>query len=231
MKRSATATVPGKLILFGEHSVVHGKLALATSLGLYTRGFATLTEDATVRLLLPDLAPAEQHTEWTLERLLAVQSQAQTLCSNASDVSLVSALQLSAQLEEHLHELTSSKGIKAFLFFLLSAIDLSKLSPSSGVTLRIVSELPRGAGLGSSAAYSVALVASMLHLFGVAANDDQLALINAWAYQCERVLHGNPSGVDNSVCTYGNRACCDFSRFPGSFLRFTRPAGMQKVQG
>lgn len=38
--------------------------------------------------------------------------------------------------------------------------------------------------------------------------------INALAFQCERILHGNPSGVDNSVCTYG------------SFLRFSKPGGM-----
>lgn len=41
--------------------------------------------------------------------------------------------------------------------------------------------------------------------------------VNALAFQCERILHGNPSGVDNSVCTYG------------SFLRFSKPGGMHPV--
>lgn len=32
---------------------------------------------------------------------------------------------------------------------------------------------------------------------------EDLEVINKWAFQGERVIHGNPSGVDNAVSTWG----------------------------
>ncbi|XP_073027797.1 mevalonate kinase-like isoform X3 [Primulina eburnea] len=79
----------------------------------------------------------------------------------------------------------------------------------------VTSELPLGAGLGSSAAFCVAISAALLALsesvkldfshqgwqkFG----ENELELLNKWAFEGEKIIHGKPSGIDNTVSTYGN---------------------------
>lgn len=86
-----------------------------------------------------------------------------------------------------------------------------------GVKIGLASRLPTAAGLGSSAAFSVCLSSALLLWQGyisqpTVTNDNQdtaawkdadLELINQWAFQAEKIIHGNPSGIDNSISTYG----------------------------
>ncbi len=62
------------------------------------------------------------------------------------------------------------------------------------------SDLPTYGGLGSSAAFSVALVRYMSYVHHLDLNDAQ---VNRFAYEGEKVFHGNPSGIDNAMATYG----------------------------
>lgn len=61
---------------------------------------------------------------------------------------------------------------------------------------------PIGAGLGSSAAFSVALASALWSLVHPDVGLDQ-AKVNEYAFASEVVLHGTPSGVDNTVALYG----------------------------
>ncbi|NXQ87252.1 KIME kinase, partial [Nyctibius grandis] len=91
----------------------------------------------------------------------------------------------------------------------------AKYGDVPSVDILVWSELPTGAGLGSSAAYAVCLAAALLTACGAIScplkegestarwTEEELALINSWAFQGERVIHGNPSGVDNAVATWG----------------------------
>lgn len=62
------------------------------------------------------------------------------------------------------------------------------------------SDIPIGVGMGSSAALSVATAAAETALEGKKWN---LESINSMAYELEKKHHGNPSGGDNTIVTYG----------------------------
>ena len=69
----------------------------------------------------------------------------------------------------------------------------------AGVDIQIQSRVPRGMGLGSSAAIAVAIIRGMNKEFDLGLEDER---VNAIAFECEKLAHGTPSGVDNTVSTY-----------------------------
>jgi len=81
----------------------------------------------------------------------------------------------------------------------------------------VTSDLPIGAGLGSSAAFCVSMSGALLTAAGAVGvaggssaeewelfGKDDLELVNQWAFQGEKIIHGKPSGIDNSVSTFGS---------------------------
>jgi mevalonate kinase len=68
------------------------------------------------------------------------------------------------------------------------------------VKLQVHSDIPIGAGLGSSAAFSVCLVGCFYRLKNRTINQEE---INQLAYQIECLFHGTSSGIDNTISTYG----------------------------
>lgn len=98
----------------------------------------------------------------------------------------------------------------AFLYLFLSLG--SETSPGAEYAMR--STIPIGAGLGSSASVSVCIAAALLvqcrALSGPHTDqqsseaEQQLERINRWAFVGEMLIHGNPSGVDNTVSTNGH---------------------------
>ncbi|MDX1481554.1 MAG: hydroxymethylglutaryl-CoA reductase, degradative [Woeseiaceae bacterium] len=66
--------------------------------------------------------------------------------------------------------------------------------------IRIETRIPPGAGLGASAAFAVALIRAMDRLYDKNLADDD---VDALAFECEKLAHGTPSGIDNALATYG----------------------------
>ncbi|XP_068506180.1 protein FAM222A isoform X2 [Syngnathus scovelli] len=208
--RECIVSAPGKAILHGEHAVVHGKVALTVSLNLRTYLKLKATNSGKVCINLPNIDTFLCWDASELKDLLPL-SRGKQEDVKRLDPELVKRLRdfvgaANGNLD------TSNMATLGFLYIYLSLFGSGEL-PS--LTISVWSELPTGAGLGSSAAYSVCLAASLLCASGAIPAplkeleptarwcQEDLELINSWAFQGEMIIHGNPSGVDNAVGTWG----------------------------
>ncbi|MBI4788005.1 MAG: mevalonate kinase [Chloroflexi bacterium] len=66
-------------------------------------------------------------------------------------------------------------------------------------SVRVSSSIPVARGLGSGAAVSVAVARALMAFFNFALSADQ---VSALAYQVEKLYHGTPSGIDNTVIAF-----------------------------
>lgn len=147
------ASAHGKIILLGEHAVVHGEPALAAGLPdgirLTARARADKTDPSHISI-----------PEWDLE------------------------LELRADTEH---------PVGRACLEVLAHCD----GPLTGWVIEGTSRLPARAGLGSSAALSVALARLAL-----GPDADPEHVVDA-SMAGERVFHGNPSGIDSQVSARG----------------------------
>ena len=86
-------------------------------------------------------------------------------------------------------------GIDAAIALILEHLGLTEQTFS----IRVDSDLPAGMGLGSSAARAVGITRALGKLNSLGLTDEQ---INAIAFECEKLAHGAPSGVDNTISTF-----------------------------
>jgi mevalonate kinase len=66
-------------------------------------------------------------------------------------------------------------------------------------TLKVTASIPIASGLGSGAAVSVAIIRALAGFLGNPLPDET---VSALTYEVEKLHHGNPSGIDNSVVTH-----------------------------
>jgi hydroxymethylglutaryl-CoA reductase len=93
-------------------------------------------------------------------------------------------------MEEH------PQGVAGILAMLIAKLDLE----DQGMDIEVFPHVPKAMGLGGSAALAVAIVRALDSHFRLGLDD---ARVNALAFECEKAAHGTPSGVDNTVATYG----------------------------
>lgn len=75
------------------------------------------------------------------------------------------------------------------------------LDPLPSLSISVHSNIPIASGLGSGAAMAAAVIRALTRHLGYLdlATDEQ---VSALTYQVEKLLHGTPSGIDNTVVAY-----------------------------
>jgi hydroxymethylglutaryl-CoA reductase len=144
----------GKIILLGEHAVVHGRHAIACPVPLTIRA---QVEDGGhgVQLIIP---------RWGVEYQLAKPRE-------------------------------QRRSFEVAAGAILDKLGLGHRT----LRIEVFPDVPRGVGLGGSAALAVAIVRALDQHFRLGLSD---AEVNELAYLSEQNAHGSPSGIDNTLATY-----------------------------
>ncbi len=92
--------------------------------------------------------------------------------------------------------LVPDNPIRAALQGVKSALGIDQMP---ACTLKVTATIPVASGMGSGAAVSVAVIRAMAGFLGNPLPDEQISTL---AYEVEKIHHGIPSGIDNTVVTY-----------------------------
>jgi mevalonate kinase len=101
------------------------------------------------------------------------------------------------QLDCSFDELEPNHPLRAAIQQVLTDLEAARLP---ACTLKVTSTIPVAGGLGSGAAVSVAVMRAVAAFLGHPLPDERIC---ALAYEVEKLHHGTPSGIDNTVITYG----------------------------
>lgn len=175
---------PGKLILSGEHSVVHGSPALAMAVNRYVVASASKQFLPFISFDLSDLSYRDCLSVSALKQLKHhVKEKYQRF------------LHGDFKIREVLH-----KSMELAQFTLMLFFDMLNIKLTQGVKLQVRSDIPIGCGMGSSAATILSIVHALAHHF-----DKQLTseMILNLGLEAENMQHGFSSGLDLKVSLHG----------------------------
>ncbi len=179
---AVTARAPAKLILSGEHAVVHGHPALVAAINRYL----TVTITAVDEPQLQTSFSGKTH----LRELSSLNSLRQQLDQRHADF-----LRGQLTIKEILDRSVDVVFYTCALFF--------HERPGTcyhGFKLAFHSDFPLGSGMGGSAALIAATLSGLKKWTGSAMSQ---AEHYDWTRHCERLLHGRPSGIDPYSVVHG----------------------------
>jgi mevalonate kinase len=169
---TTVGTAPGKVILFGEHAVVYGQPAIAVPVMTFQARAVVSAGEADSGV-------------WLVASDLPAPDGCGSgcryrLCDAADDDPLRAAVELAL-----------------IRFGGLPKDDPLEREPDIAIT--ITSTIPIARGLGSGAAVATAVVRALAGYFG---RRPACSEVSALVYEVEKLHHGTPSGIDNTVIAY-----------------------------
>jgi mevalonate kinase len=99
-------------------------------------------------------------------------------------------------LSSELSRLAPDQPLAAVINSVFTAL---RITHPPACTVYLQSTIPVAAGLGSGAAVSVAILRALSAFLGAPLPDER---VNKLAFEVEKLHHGTPSGIDNTVVTY-----------------------------
>jgi mevalonate kinase len=102
------------------------------------------------------------------------------------------------ELDSPIRDLPLDHAIARAVELTLEAVGVAQ---PPACAIRVSSTIPLAAGLGSGAAVTVAIVRALSAFIGHPLPDEK---VNAITFEVEKIHHGTPSGIDNTVVTYAH---------------------------
>lgn len=175
---------PGKLILSGEHAVVHGQPALAMAVNRYA--VASISRGLLSKVSL-DLADLAYSGNLTLNDLVQVKERVKRKYQRFVN----GEYQIRDVLRKPFELVQAALGIVA---------GANNITLPDGMKVHVTSNIPIGSGMGSSAAAILCVMkAASVHLNIPISTD----ILYEMALEAENLQHGNSSGLDLRVSLHG----------------------------
>ena len=197
-------TVPGKVIIAGEHAVVFGHPALACTIALRTIANLELLDNNDIRLQMKTvnmnlLFNVDSLDSEVVERLVFTDE------SVHDDFEIICGEIIPDLLSKEQRMSLSTSGIIVLNIFLYLLFGICGKKTHHGINLTVDGEFPLASGLGSSASVSVAIAAIMYGFSkqSVDIGSGEKKILNEWSLRCEQFTHGKASGLDNYAVVYG----------------------------